>query len=202
MSDLKNAISQFISYLFHPGIMPTIGALYVLWAVPEIYSWSTIIKIVSTVFVGTYAAPLLAIVLLRVTNSISSVHLIKREDRIYPYIIGAACALATATFMEKAMAPKPIYLSVYGTAFVLIISTILLPYFKSSAHTAGTAGFLDLYLALHQQYGTGRADYFILIVLVLGAVAWSRTTLKRHTLKELLSGGLLGFFTVYALLSH
>ena len=173
--------------------MPTIGALFVLWSVPETYSWSTIFKITSTVFVGTYASPLIAIVLFRATKIISSVHLIKREDRIYPYMTGAACAFATAAFLKKAMAPEEIYLSVYGTAFVLIVSTILIPYFKSSAHMAGATGFFALFLRLHQRYGLGGTDSLILLLLILSAVAWSRISLKRHTLQELLSGGLLGF---------
>ena len=202
MQGFKHSFSQFISYLFHPGIMPTVGALFVLWSVPETYSWTTIFKITSTVFVGTYASPLIAIVLFRVTKIISSVHLIEREDRIYPYITGAACAFATAAFLKKAMAPEEIYLSVYGTAFVLIVSTILIPYFKSSAHMAGATGFLALFLRLHQRYGVGSPEFLLLLLLILSAVAWSRISLKRHTLQELLSGGLLGFSTVYALLSH
>ena len=202
MHGFKHGFSQFISYLFHPGIMPTVGALFVLWSVPETYSWSTIFKITSTVFVGTYASPLIAIVLFRATKIISSVHLIKREDRIYPYMTGAACAFATAAFLRKAMAPEEIYLSVYGTAFVLIVSTILIPYFKSSAHMAGATGFFALFLRLHQRYGLGGTDSLILLLLILSAVAWSRISLKRHTLQELLSGGLLGFSTVYTLLSN
>ena len=202
MQGFKHSFSQFISYLFHPGIMSTVGALFVLWSVPETYSWSTIFKITSTVFVGTYASPLIAIVLFRATKIISSVHLIKREDRIYPYMTGAACAFATAAFLKKAMAPEEIYLSVYGTAFVLIVSTILIPYFKSSAHMAGATGFFALFLRLHQRYGLGGTDSLILLLLILSAVAWSRISLKRHTLQELLSGGLLGFSTVYTLLSH
>ena len=202
MHGFKHGFSQFISYLFHPGIMPTVGDLFVLWSVPETYSWSTIFKITSTVFVGTYASPLIAIVLFRATKIISSVHLIKREDRIYPYMTGAACAFATAAFLKKAMAPEEIYLSVYGTAFVLIVSTILIPYFKSSAHMAGATGFFALFLRLHQRYGLGGTDSLILLLLILSAVAWSRISLKRHTLQELLSGGLLGFSTVYTLLSH
>lgn len=202
MHGFKHGFSQFISYLFHPGIMPTVGALFVLWSVPETYSWSTIFKITSTVFVGTYASPLIAIVLFRATKIISSVHLIEREDRIYPYMTGAACAFATAAFLKKAMAPEEIYLSVYGTAFVLIVSTILIPYFKSSAHMAGATGFFALFLRLHQRYGLGGTDSLILLLLILSAVAWSRISLKRHTLQELLSGGLLGFSTVYTLLSH
>ena len=202
MHGFKHSFSQFISYLFHPGIMPTVGALFVLWSVPETYPWTTIFKITSTVFVGTYASPLIAIVLFRVTKIISSVHLIEREDRIYPYITGAACAFATAAFLKKAMAPEEIYLSVYGTAFVLIVSTILIPYFKSSAHMAGATGFFALFLRLHQRYGVGSPEFLLLLLLILSAVAWSRISLKRHTLQELLSGGLLGFSTVYALLSH
>jgi hypothetical protein len=105
MEKFYRIIAQILSYAFHPGIMPTFGTLLILWAVPESYSWSTITKITFLVFMGTYVGPFLGIVILRISGIISSVHLINREERIYPYLIGAASMIATGNHLEKSGVP-------------------------------------------------------------------------------------------------
>ena len=84
---------------------------------------------------------------------------------------------------------------------MVIISTILLPFFKSSAHAAGVFALYALYICLHQRYGGGETQHLVLGALVLGALSWARLELQRHTLQELLSGALLGFIPMYVLLS-
>jgi len=201
MEKFYRIIAQILSYAFHPGIMPTFGTLLILWAVPESYSWSTITKITFLVFMGTYVGPFLGIVILRISGIISSVHLINREERIYPYLIGAASMIATGNHLEKSGVPIEIIWSVYLSALVVIISTILLPFFKSSAHASGAFAMYALYLGLHQRYGIGEIPFLLLGAFFAGAICWGRITLNRHTLKELLSGAILGFLPMYLLLS-
>jgi len=93
MEHLRYYIAQFLSYTLHPGIMPTVGAILVLGFLPETFEWNFVIRVLLTVFLGTYVGPFLGIVILKVTGVISSVHLKEREERVYPYIIGAVFAL-------------------------------------------------------------------------------------------------------------
>jgi len=201
MERLRYYIAQFLSYTLHPGIMPTVGTILILGALPETFEWNFVVRVVTTVFLGTYIGPFLGIVILRLAGTISSVHLVKREERIYPYLIGAASMIATGNHLERAGVPVEITWSVYLSALVVIISTILLPFFKSSAHAAGVFALYALYICLHQRYGSGEIQHLIIGAMVLGSLSWARLELKRHTLQELLSGALLGFIPMFLLLS-
>ena len=201
MEHLRYYIAQFLSYTLHPGIMPTVGAILVLGFLPETFEWNFVIRVLLTVFLGTYVGPFLGIVILKVTGVISSVHLKEREERVYPYIIGAASMIATGNQLERSGIPIEITWSVYLSALVVIISTILLPFFKSSAHAAGVFALFALYICLHQRYGGGEIEHLFIGAIVLGALSWARLELKRHTLQELLSGALLVFVPMFLLLS-
>lgn len=197
----KHILAQLISYALHPGILPTIGTLYVLYVLPQTYDYGSILRLSGTVFMGTYFAPLIGTFLLQWTGVISSIHLIDRKDRIYPYITGAACMLATANYLSRGQAPIEIIYSVLAAAIVLLYSTIVLPYFKSSAHMAGITGFVALYIGMHLRHNSGNLEGLLYLVVLSAAVAWARTSLGRHTLKELLSGTLIGFCVLFFLLS-
>lgn len=194
-------LAQFLSYMLHPGLLPTVGAGYVLWVHPQPFEWPFMAHMVLAVFIGTYLGPLFAILVLRASGIISSVHLIAKEDRIYPYIAGAASMLMTGNYLAKNFAPVEISLSVYAGAFVILASAILLPFWKSSAHMAGLSGLLALFVGMNLRYGRGTLIELCVLVALLGAMAWARIYLNRHTYRELFSGAVIGFTTLYILLS-
>ncbi|MEY2970014.1 MAG: hypothetical protein RLZZ599_387, partial [Bacteroidota bacterium] len=133
---------------------------------------------------------------------ISSVHLIKKEERIYPYLIGAFSTLTTANYLQHQHLPEELVLSVFLSAFIIIVSIILLPFLKSSAHMAGISGLFALYLILHQRYDFGNTPGLFVVAMLLCSVAWARLSLNRHTLLELLIGFTVGFFPLFLLLSR
>ena len=201
MERLRFIFAQCLSYIFHPGLMPTLGVLITFFALPENFAAPFVINVLVVVFLGTYVGPLIGIVVLRFTGVITSVHLIKREERTYPYIIGAASMMATGNHLENSGMPVEITLSIYLSGLIVVLTTILLPFFKSSAHAAGIFAIYALYICLHQRYGVGEVKYLILGAALIGALAWSRLELRRHTLQELLSGAMIGFIPMYLLLS-
>lgn len=198
---LKHITAQVISYLFHPGILPTIGVVYILFVVPQVIDISFVFRITGIVFLGTYVGPMFGTILLRWTGIISSIHLVKREERIYPYLTAAASMLATANFLARNEVPMEVTFSILASAVVVFASTIALPFFKSSAHMAGIAGFIALYLRLFEFYNQGSLLVVILLSSIAGAIAWARVYLKRHTLFELFSGSIIGFSALYLLVS-
>ena len=198
----KHILAQLLSYALHPGILPTIGALYVLFVHPEIFTLDSILRVGAIVFTGTYLIPMLVIYVLTLLGIIESVHLIKKQDRIYPYVVAAFSAILTSRILMNIGAPLEIIYSTLASAFILVASAILIPFFKSSAHMAGIAGFTALYLAMYEKYSVGSLHGMLVFLFLCGAVAWARTSLKRHTLRELLSGSVLGFLPLYILLSR
>ena len=197
----KHITAQVISYLFHPGILPTVGVVYILFVVPQVIDFSIVFRVTAIVFLGTYVGPLLGTLLLRWTGIISSIHLVKREERIYPYLTAAASMLATANFLARSGVPMAVTYSVFASAIVVFASTIALPFFKSSAHMAGIAGFIALYVKLFDFYNQGSLLVVIALASCAGAVGWARVYLKRHTLFEVFSGSIIGFCALYLLVS-
>ena len=197
----KYILAQLLSYGLHPGSLPTVGTLYIIYALPQIFSLESIVRMVSIVLVGTYIIPVIMIYIMTLLGIIESVHLINKKDRIYPYTITALSALITSRLLTSMGAPVDIIYCSLGCAFILVVSAVLIPFFKSSAHLAGITGFAGLYLGMNEKYGSGEFKNMLIIILLCIALAWARIYLKRHTLKEVLTGSILGFGSIYLLIS-
>ena len=197
----KYILAQLLSYGLHPGSLPTVGTLYIIYALPQIYSLESIVRMMSIVLVGTYIIPVIVIYIMTLLGVIESVHLINKKDRIYPYTITTLSALLTSRILTSMGAPVEIIYCSLGCAFILVVSAVLIPFFKSSAHLAGITGFAGLYLGMNEKYGSGEFKNMLIIILLCIALAWARIYLKRHTLKEVLTGSILGFGSIYLLIS-
>jgi len=197
----KYILAQLLSYGLHPGSLPTVGTLYIIYALPQIFSLESIARMMSIVLVGTYIIPVIVIYIMTLLGIIESVHLINKKDRIYPYTITTMSALLTSRILTSMGAPLEIIYCSLGCAFILVVSAVLIPFFKSSAHLAGITGFAGLYLGMNEKYGSGEFKNMLIIILLCIALAWARIYLKRHTLKEVLTGSILGFGSIYLLIS-
>jgi len=197
----KFILAQLLSYGLHPGSLPTVGTLYIIYALPQIFNLESIVRMMSIVLVGTYIIPVIVIYIMTLLGVIESVHLINKKDRIYPYTITTLSALLTSRILTSMGAPVEIIYCSLGCAFILVVSAVLIPFFKSSAHLAGITGFAGLYLGMNEKYGSGEFKNMLIIILLCIALAWARIYLKRHTLKEVLTGSILGFGSIYLLIS-
>ncbi len=197
----KHKVAQLLSYGLHPGTLPTLGTLYIIYALPQILNLKSIIGMISIVLVGTYIIPVVVIYIMNLIGIIESLHLNNKKDRIYPYAITTICALLTSQILTSFGAPIEIISCSLGCAFILLASTVLIPFFKSSVHMAGITGFAGLYLGIYEKYGSGEFKGMLLVIFLCIAIAWARIHLNRHTLIELLTGSILGFGTIYFLIS-
>ena len=197
----KYILAQLLSYGLHPGLLPTVGTLYIIYALPQIFSLESIVRMMSIILVGTYIIPVIVIYIMTLLGIIESVHLVNKKDRIYPYTITTLSALLTSRILTSMGAPVEIIYCSLGCAFILVVSAVLIPFFKSSAHLAGITGFAGLYLGMNEKYGSGEFKNLLIIILLCIALAWARIYLKRHTLKEVLTGSILGFGSIYLLIS-
>jgi len=197
----KYILAQLLSYGLHPGSLPTVGTLYIIYALPQIFNLESIVRMMSIVLVGTYIIPVIVIYIMTLLGVIESVHLINKKDRIYPYTITTLSALLTSRILTSMGAPVEIIYCSLGCAFILVVSAVLIPFFKSSAHLAGITGFAGLYLGMNEKYGSGEFKNMLIIILLWISLAWARIYLKRHTLKEVLTGSILGFGSIYLLIS-
>ena len=124
----KYIMAQLLSYGLHPGSLPTVGTLYIIYALPQIFSLESIVRMVSIVLVGTYIIPVIMIYIMTLLGIIESVHLINKKDRIYPYTITALSALITSRLLTSMGAPVDIIYCSLGCAFILLVSAVSYPF--------------------------------------------------------------------------
>ena len=192
-------MAQLISYTFHPGILPTLGAAMLMVFSGHVITPAEFYKTLGIVVAGTYFLPTLCVLVFKKMGYIDSIHMVKRKDRVLPYFAGAMLAFASAKILPATPPFIEVVLSLYAASFIVIMSMALLPFWKSSAHMAGIMGLVALTTHLVE---TDRLPYpaIILTVLAAGAVSWARLYLKRHTAKELISGAVIGFTSLYLVL--
>lgn len=118
---------------------------------------------------------------------ISDYDLSNKDERAKFYIV--LCLLGF-TYLFLSLFFKGIYfpLSIMasGIFFALIVFMLTNKYVKSSVHVAVTCAFVITLNVLFKE------KVLMIAVLLVPLVAWSRLFLKRHTLSEVLVGGLLG----------
>ena len=100
-----------ISYIFHPLLMPLLG-MYFLFELPTIpdsyfvfdalYFFPDEYKIRLYIVLGvlTFLAPLISLLIMRWNGMITSLHLEKREERVYPFTIVSFYYLLSYIFIR------------------------------------------------------------------------------------------------------
>jgi membrane-associated phospholipid phosphatase len=215
-------IEQFfkaISYVFHPLLMPLLG-VYFLFESPTIpasfYKLDALYffpdaaknRIYLVLAVLTFAAPLLSLAIMYWNKMISSFHLEKKEERVYPFFIVSFYYVLAYIFVAYQW-PKelqhPAFVGfLFGTVLVFLITFILNFWTKISIHAVAIFGILGLLVAYNQTQLTFYEEeivpnlWLILFFAVLsGLVVTARLYLKAHTLKEVLQGMAIGFAGIY-----
>jgi membrane-associated phospholipid phosphatase len=185
---LTNQLATGISHLFCPPCVATGGMLLAAAAQPSLKGW---------LCAGTYIClavlmPLLTLFWLMGQGQVSDLDVTRREERHRPFIV-AVCGAAAAWGGLYAMA-APSLLVQFAAAHTIVMGTVLAVtlYWKISVHAAGATGVSTLVVAL-----VGAPTVVFLPVLL---VAWSRLYLGRHTLSQVVAGGLLGAVVFAALL--
>ncbi|MEL7001628.1 MAG: hypothetical protein AAFN93_02710 [Bacteroidota bacterium] len=194
---MSKRVAEIISYVFHPMLMCTIlvGLLYLF--APTIISpldQSSILYVLSIIFLLTYIIPILSIGVLKITSSISSMKLENRKERLTPFIfISAYYGLTTYMFVVR-LGLDGVIMVIFSTITLLIILlTIITTFFKISVHSAGIWGLLGFLVAINYKFPDSQLFWPILVVLILaGLVNASRLMLNAHSPKEVSLGSMLG----------
>jgi hypothetical protein len=208
------ALSKIIYYVANPLLMP----LYTLLLLFQIQS-ATInivppnLKLFLYIFTFVICAlfPLMSIVGLKYTRSISSIHLREKEERIVPYVLTIiyyciAYYMLRYKFGVDYLIPAPVFSSLLGAIVAISLVSLINIKTKISAHSVGISGVLATFIAAGNKYYTANTFEISLItfglMLLVGLTATSRLWLKAHTERQVYSGLLLGFIVEYIFVSY
>jgi hypothetical protein len=191
-------ISKFISYIFHPLIIPTIGCIvifnsgYYLGYLPVAIKHSVYI----IVFVLTFLLPALIIPALYFQRIISSINLEERKERVLPILIVVIMYGLSYYFMQRAGFPPLLLTYIIGCIAGIIVSLLITIKWKVSLHTTGLGGLTALIFFLIIKFNLSLQTYFTLVIIISGFTATARMITGSHKPAQVYIGYVAGFCSV------
>jgi hypothetical protein len=195
-------IAKLISYFFHPVLMPLAGVLIIFNS--GIYQTDIPFEIKKFVYLivalFSIVFPLALLSILMYWNMVQDIELTERRERFIPMIFSLVSIFILYIIINRTIPIK--LLKAYTLSMVVVVVLYLLSNFrfKTSLHLLGLGGITGLLATISILF---QADLFFLLsvaILISGIVGTARIYLQAHTLTEIISGYLTGFFGVFCIL--
>lgn len=187
---------KFISTILHPVVMPTIGLLLYFYLVPFTVRFKDQLYFLSIVFTATYIIPILLLILLRVSNKITSFEVPTIKERKIPLFIMMCIFLMLGKFFLLFPIVRDLSYLFFGTLLGLIATYfIFLTNTKTSLHLLSMGSATGYFIVFQMLYNIHVLPLIIILILLSGLLASSRLYLKAHTAKEVYLGFILGIGT-------
>jgi len=199
------AAARFFSTVLSPLLMPTYGALLVLWtSVLCLLPNGTRVTVLVMILGITCVLPMILIGILHHYGIIRDKRLENPQERTIPYAFAVLCYLGAAAYLYHIHSPQWFIMFALGGALACLIVLVVNRWWKISAHATGIGGVVALLFQIHLQ-GLSAFDLFwviIFTILLAGVLGTSRLLLKRHTVLQVLAGFALGYICVAFVMSH
>ncbi|HTB31692.1 MAG TPA: hypothetical protein VK808_06680 [Bacteroidia bacterium] len=194
---MNKSIWNFISYIFHPALMPTLGTFVVLWCDPNLYipldsnkPWFVILVVV---FLCTYLLPLILAWMLLKLGRVSSITQPTENDRRVLLSFTALCfILIYYSFHTIPTSGQSLKIFMLGIN-ISIVSTLIISLFtKVSFHSVGVGGLLGTVIGLMRYTQTHLLPWFMAALALVLLVGLARYKLKAHGAFEIYLGLIIG----------
>lgn len=199
---ILNEASRFVSTVLSPLLTPSYGMFMALSISPKVLDTTgSRINLLIIIFGLTCVLPMATIAVLHNFKLIKDKRMIRRQDRLIPYITATVYYLGAVWYLSYTHEPQWLVMYAAGGALACLISTIINIKWKISAHMAGIAGVVALLWQINamdlEVISPAWMLLFIIIAIVLcGTLGSARMLLKRHTLPQVLAGTLNGLVCV------
>lgn len=208
MHQCLNILSQIVSIVFYPMLMPLYGMLlYALSTQPHVSEYSTAYTamFLSGTAILTLLIPVALLLILWRKGYIDSLHIDDAKQRTTPYIYTLICYSFWAYFLRVTMKmPLFLLLVAIGAIVALLIVTIINSWWKISAHLTGIGGLLGG-ICSYALYSSSLPIGLICITLMLALILmYARLYLEAHTNMQVVCGFLLGIVCTFipTLITH
>ncbi len=199
-------LSNVLSYLLHPLLLPSYALLLINWAHP--YSLAQIseenkIQLFASIFINTFAFPAITIFLMMKLDFIKSVHLRTRKERILPYMAIMLYYFFSFLVIRNMAVSEFITKMMLGASIAITISFLLNLFYKISVHAVGAGCFFGIVLALMVTSTYNLFPILIITLFMIGLLGSARIYLKAHRPTDIYSGymiGLLGQILAYKII--
>ena len=201
MKPLFRPISQILSAVLHPLVMPLLSILLIVqYSALSFVEWSIQAYLLAVTTLFTVISPVLFILLIYRLKLVSSPTLFKREDRTLPYLFTIISYALCSYIFYKNNVPLWLTAIIIGGLLALVTAGIITRWWKISAHMTGIGGLLACAVVLHYPLGFLPLWLLCSIVLLAGLLGSARIYLRCHTFGQVLAGWINGFSFVYLML--
>ena len=191
-------LAKFVSTVFHPVLLPTLGFLLLFTSGFYDSLLTTDAKrfILLVIFFSTATLPMLAVAILAI-NSKFDMLMPNSRDRIIPLLFASVFYYIGFILLGK-IHFIPMF-KLYMIASVLLIIALLLISFKwnISIHMAATGALTATFFAMSFRAGVNPMNAIIIVVIVSGLVGTARLVLNKNNLLQVAAGYILGFIILY-----
>ena len=207
---MSQRFATFISYLFHPMLLPSYGTVLIIWANPHLfgaYKLKGQLLWLIIVFIMTFIFPAVWLVLMKRLQLINDFLFENAKDRIIPYIAIATFYLWTFKLFKPTVELTPysnqlISLMMLGSAITIFIGFFVNIFRKISLHAMGAGAMAGLVLSLIRIADFDLRLVFMIVLLLGGIIGTARLLLKAHEPREIWWGygaGFIGQFIAWVL---
>ena len=147
----------------------------------------------------TFVIPLIGLIVMRFTRSISNFKLSSREERVLPFFfIAIFYGIAAYLMVSRLNISVTVNVIFLAMTFLVLLSAFITIFWKISIHSIGMTGVLGFLLALNSKIPDSISVWVVIIwVFCTGLTMSSRLYLNVHRPDELYAGGILGFIFCY-----
>lgn len=196
------ASARFISAIFHPLLIPTIGFLLLFNSgfYFSILPWALKKYMLLVVFITTCFLPALSIFILSI-NSKFDISMEKNTDRTLALIISAISYYIGYLFLKR-LPSFPIYnILLIGSVLVHVILLPISMRWKISIHSTAIGGLIGGVLALAFRLQENPTIILSSLILIAGLVGTARLVLSKHTNVQIYTGLSIGFLTLFLIVT-
>ncbi len=188
------ALSQTLSWLLHPFILPVYMVVLVLTLTPfALYPLKMKFYLTWVVALYTLVIPVLSLGVLRRVGYLKDFAVDTRRERILPLLIGAVCYMMCAITISKIPSAEFLRKFMVAAACCETMCLAVTLRWKISLHLTGMGAVVAM-LAMMNIIGIGRMYVPLLVAILLaGALASARLCLGRHNGWQIFAGFIGGF---------
>jgi hypothetical protein len=196
--DAMKKIATFLSYLFHPLIMPSLGLLLLLNSGTYLSLLDPAAKraILFVMVLGTLVFPLMMLPILYYRNLVSSIQDATKQERLVPQIIILILYVITFVYFNKLPLSRVIHAYVLSSSLVLLLVILLNLRLNICFHSAALGGLTGLIITVIFLYETPLQGILMLSLLAGGLTGSSRIAMGLQKAWEILLAYVLGISVV------
>ena len=195
-----NYFLRSAAYIFHPLLMPLIGARLYFGLTPRFIEPHVINTKTYAIVIITILIPLISFFLLKNLGLIKSINLKEVQERKFPLMIQILLILVIIKMVFNSYhSPEMYYFFVGILAASLTALFMVLFKFKVSLHQMAIAGVTMFLIGVSIHFNINMLGSISVLCIINGLVASSRLHTKSHSVIELCFGFFIGGISQFLL---